>query len=107
MISYALVDAFTRVSRDDAIGRLKRAIARADGVIVDFAFFGSRALRLTVELGAGALAMLTRELEGAEIELFARSAAELDDAKGMDASRPIVAMLHVAFVPEAEPALYA
>lgn len=102
MISYALVDAFTRVPRDEAIERLKRALARVDGVIVDFAFFGARAIRLTVETDAGALARLRAELEESDIELFPRCAAELDRAVTMHASRPIVAMLHVAFVSEAE-----
>jgi hypothetical protein len=104
MISYAFVDAFTRVPRDEAIERLKRAIAAADGVIVDFAFFGAEALRLTVELDAGALAVLRSELESAEVELFQRCIAELEAAKKMSAERPVVAMLHVAFAPAEEDA---
>ena len=99
MISYAFVDGFTRVPREEAIERLKRAIAVADGVIVDFAFFGWQAIRLTVELDAASLAVLRRELAGAEVELFSRCLLDLDDAKTMDPSHPIVAMLHVAFVP--------
>jgi hypothetical protein len=103
VISYAFVDGFTRVARDEAIERLKHAIAEADGVIVDFAFFGWQAIRLTVELDAAALTVLRRELEAAEVELFSRCRTDLDAAKTMDASHPIVAMLHVAFVPaEAE-----
>ena len=98
VISYLFVDGFTRVARDEAIERLKRAIADADGVIIDFAFFGSTAIRLTVELDAASLALLRSALEDAEIELFARCIADLDAAKRMDASHPIVAMLHVAFV---------
>ncbi|MBX3262490.1 MAG: hypothetical protein KIS78_30370 [Labilithrix sp.] len=100
VISYAFVDGFTRVARDEAIERLKRAIAEADGVIVDFAFFGAQAIRLTVELDAASLAVLRRAFAEAEIELFSRCVADLDAAKGMDAGHPIVAMLHVAFVPE-------
>ena len=103
MISYAFVDGFTRVRRDEAIERLKRAIAEADGVIADFAFFGGQAIRLTVELDAGALAILRRALEDAEVELFTRCLADLASATTMAPSHPIVAMLHVAFVPaEAE-----
>ncbi|MBX3204766.1 MAG: hypothetical protein KF764_06840 [Labilithrix sp.] len=103
MISYTFVDGFTRVARDEAIERLKRAIADADGVIVDFAFFGGQAIRLTVELDVAALAVLRRALDAAEIELFPGCVADLDAAKNMDAAHPIVAMLHVTFVPaEAE-----
>ncbi|MDF2691814.1 MAG: hypothetical protein K0S65_197 [Labilithrix sp.] len=99
MISYAFVDGFTRVARDEAIERLKRVIAEADGVIVDFAFFGGEAIRLTVELEAAALGVLQRGFAEAEIELFSRCTADLEAAKKMDASHPIVAMLHVTFVP--------
>jgi hypothetical protein len=99
MISYAFVDGFTRVARDEAIERLKQAIATADGVIVDFAFFGQEAIRLTVELDAGALATLRHALEAGEVELFSRCVAEMDDAKSMNATHPILAMLHVTFVP--------
>jgi hypothetical protein len=99
VISYAFVDGFTRVDRDEAIERLKRAIADADGVIVDFAFFGGEAIRLTVELEAAALDVLRRGLADSEIELFSRCVADLDAARHMDASHPIVAMLHVSFIP--------
>lgn len=99
MISYAFVDGFTRVPRDEAIERLKRAIAHADGVIVDFAFFGWQAIRLTVELDAASLTVLREALADAEVELFTRCLADLDGARSMDPSHPIVAMLHVAFVP--------
>lgn len=102
VLSYVFVDGFTRVARGEAVARLKRAIADVDGVIVDFAFFGSTAIRLTVELDAASLVRLRAALEDSGIELFARCIAELDVAKRMDASHPIVAMLHVAFVP-AEP----
>jgi hypothetical protein len=99
VISYAFVDGFTRVPRAEAIERLKRAIAGADGVIVDFAFFEGSALRLTVELDAGALPMFRRALAHSEIELFSRCVSELEEAKAMDAHHPIVAMLHVTFLP--------
>jgi hypothetical protein len=98
MLSYAFVDGFTRVPRDEAIERLKQSIAFADGVIVDFAFFARDAIRLTVELDAGALAVLRREFEAAEIELFPACIADLEAAKTMNAQRPILAMLHVTFV---------
>jgi hypothetical protein len=98
MISYAFVDGFTRVSRDEAIERLKRAIADAGGVIVDFAYFGWEAIRLTVEVDAGALARLRRDLDGAGVELFPRCMADLDDANTMSATHRILAMLHLAFV---------
>ncbi len=98
VISYAFVDGFTRVPRDEAVERLKRAIAEADGVIVDFAFFEWKAIRLTVELDAASLATLRHALEDAEVELFSRCVADLDAASKMAPSHPIVAMLHVAFV---------
>ena len=47
MLSYILLDAFTRRDRDDAMARLKSAIVEADGVIVDFEFYRS-AIRLSV-----------------------------------------------------------
>lgn len=99
MISYAFVDGFTRIARDEAIERLKHAIANADGIIVDFAFFGREAIRFTVEVDAGALATLRRELEAGQVELFPRCAAELDGAKSMNVTHPILAMLHVTFMP--------
>jgi hypothetical protein len=100
MVSYALVDAFTRVPREEAVERLKHAIAVADGVISDFAFFGREAMRLTVELDASGLSELRRELEGADVELLPRSAAELDSAKAMTPGRPLLALLHVMFLPQ-------
>lgn len=98
VISYAFVDGFTRIPREEAVARHKRAIAGAHGVIVDFAFFEVRAIRLTVELDAASLAVLRRGLADAEVELFTQCDADLDVAKLMAPSHPIVAMLHVAFV---------
>jgi hypothetical protein len=97
VISYAFVDGFTRVDRDESIERLKRAIADADGVIVDFAFY-YEAIRLTVELDAAALVKLRRSLADAEVELFDGCAADLDAAKQMVPAHPVVAMLHVSFL---------
>lgn len=99
MLSYAFIDGFTRIHRDEAIERLKLAIAFADGVIVDFAFFARDAIRLTVELDVGALEVLRGELAAAEIELVPACVADLAAAKAVNAQRPIVAMVHVAFVP--------
>ncbi|MBX3192039.1 MAG: hypothetical protein KF819_33925 [Labilithrix sp.] len=97
MLSYAFVDGFTRVRRDEAIQRLKGAIAEADGVIVDFAFFSNEAIRLSVEIEAVALAKLEEALTEGGVHVFERCAAELK--KSRDASsRPIIAMLHIAFV---------
>lgn len=98
MISYTFVDGFTRVPRDEAIERLKGAIARADGVILDFAFFGSEAIRLTVEMDAASLAVFREALAEGEVELFSRCIADLDAAKKMAPSHPINALLHIAFV---------
>lgn len=98
VISYTLVDGFTRVDRDEAIERLKLAIARADGVILDFGFFGSEALRLTVEMDAASLAVFRDALTEAEIELFPRSAADLAAATRMEPTHPIFALLHVTFL---------
>lgn len=98
MINYAFVDGFTRVVREEAIERLKQAIAAVDGMIVDFAFFGQHAIRLTVELDVLALVALRRELESHRVELFSRCARELDGATSMNGAHPILAMLHVTFV---------
>jgi hypothetical protein len=101
MVSYAFVDGFTRAPREAALARLKHAIAAADGVISDFAFFGREAVRLTVELDVAGLRALRRELDAAGVELFPKSAAELDAAKTMRSCRPLVAMLHIALAPAA------
>lgn len=98
MLSYAFIDGFTRVNRDEAIERLKLAIAFADGVIVDFAFFARDAIRIVVELDVGALAVLRSELAAAEVELLPACVADLESAKSVNAQRPILAMVHVAFV---------
>ena len=98
MISYTFVDGFTRVARDEAIERLKRAIAGADGVIVDFAFFGGEALRLTVEMDAAGMVVFRNALAEAEIELFGRCAADLAAVERMEPTHPIFALLHVTFL---------
>jgi hypothetical protein len=98
MLSYAFVDGFTRVPRHEAIARLKTAIAEADGVIVDFAFFSNKAIRLSVELDAGALSKLQEALGDAEVHIFEKCAKELAKADKRSSSAPIIAMLHVAFV---------
>ncbi|HVH42185.1 MAG TPA: hypothetical protein VM925_07565 [Labilithrix sp.] len=98
MISYVFIDGFTRVARDEAIDRLKHAIADADGVIVDFAFFGTDAIRLSVEVDAGALTTFRQGLETAEVELFDRCRVDLDHASRMNPTHPISAMLHVSFL---------
>ena len=59
MLSYAFVDAFTRVERHEAVARLEAAIADAQGIIVDFAFFSNEAVRITVEMAAGAVPRLS------------------------------------------------
>lgn len=99
MLSYAFVDAFTRVERHEAIARLKSAIADADGVIVDFAFFSHRAVRLSVELEADAVPRLRAALESGGVHLFEKCAAELDRARPTEpTTKPVIALLHVAFV---------
>lgn len=99
MLSYTFVDAFTPAPQHEAIAHLKSAIAHADGVIVDFAFFGSRAIRLSVELEAGALPRLRDALEAGEVHLFEKCAADLArTAAGPEsATNLVLAMLHVAF----------
>ena len=102
MLSYTFVDAFTRSPRHEAIDRLKRAIAEADGVIVDFAFY-NEAIRLSVELEAGALPRLCDALEAFEVHLFDKCAADLGrETVPETASNLVVAMLHVAFAGEVE-----
>ena len=97
MLSYAFVDAFTRRDRQDAVARVKHAIAEAGGVIVDFAFFRT-AVRLSVELEAGAIARLCEALEAGELHLFERPAAPAS------ATNLVVAMLHVTLANETEQA---
>lgn len=105
MVSYTFVDGFTRVARAEAIARLKHAIVAADGVIVDFAFFGGEAIRLTVEVDDKALPLLRAELERGGVELFSRCVAELellDKRRSVDDEayrHPVLAMLHIAFAP--------
>lgn len=99
MLSYAFVDAFTRVERHEAIARLKSAIAYADGVIVDFAFFSNGAIRLSVELEADAVPRLREALEAGDVHLFESCAAALDRARPTEpTTKPVMAMLHVAFL---------
>ena len=98
MLSYALVDAFTRVERHEAIARVKDAIAAAEGVVVDFAFFSNEAIRMTVEIAAGAVPRLRSALEAGDVHLFDRCAANLDrNAARPSSTKPVLAMLHVAF----------
>ena len=105
MLSYAFVDAFTQVERHEAIARLKSAIADANGVIVDFAFFHT-AIRLSVEMEAGAVHRLRESLEAGEVHLFDKCAADLDrSAVPETATTLVLAMLHVAFANDVELAL--
>jgi hypothetical protein len=98
MLSYAFVDAFTRVERQVLLARLHGAIADAEGVIVDFAFFSDGAIRITVELAAGAVRRLRDALEAGDVHLFDRCAANLDrNAAPPSSKKPVLAMLHVAF----------
>jgi len=102
MLSYAFVDAFTRVERQEAIARLRGAVAAAEGVIVDFALFGAEAMRLTVEIAAGAVPRLAAALEASDVHLFDQCAADLDRGAAQPSSRrPVLAMIHVAFTTEA------
>ena len=98
MLSYAFVDAFTRVERHEAVARLEAAIAGAQGIIVDFAFFSNEAVRITVEMAAGAVPRLRDALEAHDVHLFDRCAANLDRCAARPSStKPVLAMLHVAF----------
>jgi hypothetical protein len=98
MLSYALVDAFTHVDPDEAVVRLGRAVALVEGVIVDFAFFSNRAIRMTVEMASGAMPLLREALEAGEVHVFARCADTLDRTAARPSStKPVLAMLHVAF----------
>ena len=97
MLSYSLLDAFTRRDRDDAKARLKSAVVEADGVIVDFAFYRS-AIRLSVELEAGAVGRLCSALEAGGLHLFERQTAPAS------ATNLVVAMLHVTLANETEQA---
>lgn len=98
MLSYTFVDAFTLVERHEAIARLKNAIAGADGVIVDFAFFSDEAIRLSVELEADAVARLCHSLEASGVHLFEKCAADLDRAAPTErTTKSVLALLHVTF----------
>ena len=80
MLSYILLDAFTRRDRDDAMARLKSAIVEADGVIVDFEFYRS-AIRLSVELEAGAVGRLCSALEAGGLDVLYDDKDERPGAK--------------------------
>lgn len=99
MLSYTFVDAFTPVERHEAIARLKSAIAAIGGMIVDFAFFSNRAIRLSVDLEAGAVPRLRQALEASDVHLFEKCAADLarTAAAPESATSPVLAMLHVTF----------
>jgi hypothetical protein len=96
MLSYAFVDGFTPASREEAIGRTKSAIAEAGGVIVDFAFF-SGAIRLSVEMEAGAMPLLLGALEEGAVHVFDERLRRPIESRGR-----VVAMLHVTFGAEVE-----
>lgn len=98
MLGHVFVDAFTKSAKSDAISHLKSAIAQADGVITDFAFYGG-AVRLSVELEAGAITRLRDALGEHGVELFDRCAKTLERSASVS---PVVAMLHVAFASEAD-----
>ena len=102
MLSYAFVDAFTRVEHPEAIARLRAAVAATGGVVVDFALFGASAMRLTVEIAAGAVPRLRAALEASDVHLFEKCAADLDRGAAQPSTkRPVLAMIHVAFTTEA------
>ena len=97
MHGYVFVEGFTALPRYEAIARLKDAVAEAEGVLVDFGFFGEAAIRLTVELEASALPRLGEALASARVQLLERCAAEL--ATAPPSRRPVTALLHIAFLP--------
>lgn len=102
MPSYVFVDAFTGVERHEAIQRLKAAIADAEGVIVDFAFFSNEAIRLTVELDGDRLPSLRAALAGGDIHLFDRCESTLDAVeRSLSPTKPVLVMVHCAFVHDA------
>ncbi len=102
MLSYALVDAFTQVEHREAVARLGRAVVTAGGVVVDFAMFGVEAMRFTVEIAAGAVPRLAAALEASDVHLFDKCAADLERrAARPSTTRPVLAMIHVAFTTEA------
>ncbi len=99
MPSYVFVDAFTAVERHAAIQRLKEAIAEAEGVILDFAFFSNKAIRLTVELEGDQVPRLRRALAAADIHLFDRCEATLAAAeRSLSSTKSVVVLVHCAFV---------
>ena len=104
MLSYTFVDAFTPVERHAAIALLKSAIAEADGVIVDFAFYTHLAIRLSVELEAGAVPRLQKALEASGVHLFEKCAADLTRtaAAPESAAKLVLALLHVTFANDAD-----
>lgn len=103
MLSYAFVDGFTRAPRHEAIARMKAAIVAAGGVIVDFAFFMDGAVRLSVEIEAGAVGRLADALVAEGVQLFDRCTAELSKARDVVPSwRPVTAMLHVTLLDDRE-----
>lgn len=113
MLSYAFVDGFAaragvgRAGQNQVLAHLKAAVAAANGVIVDCGFFVT-AVRLSVELEAGALGRLRAALERVGVHLFDRCARALDRAAVPEsASGLVVAMLHVELATDADVALAA
>jgi hypothetical protein len=91
VLSYTLVDGFTRFRGHAALAVLAAAVAVAGGFVIDFDVFGQGA-RVDAELEAGALGALCVALEAAGVHLY--DTAELRKARGR---RRVVALLHVAF----------
>jgi hypothetical protein len=89
-----LVDGFTCFRGHAALEALAAAVAVAGGLVIDFALFSDRAVRVDAEIEAGALGALCSALEAAGVHLLPGCTAELVKARGR---RRVVALLHVAF----------
>jgi hypothetical protein len=94
VLSYALLDGFTRARGRSALVAIAAAVAMAGGVVVDFGVYDGEAVRMSAELEADALAALGDALEREGVHLFESSRVSLEGARG---KRPVVALLHIAF----------
>ena len=96
MPGYRLVDGYLRAERSQALARLAHAAHAAGGTLVDFAVFGDRAVRASVELPVRSLLALRDALEAEDVRLFPHSRAGL--TRGGASRSPTLAMIHLALV---------
>ncbi len=98
MLGYALVDGFSEAASSEVLLRLKHAALAVGGTIVDFAFYAHEAVRLSIELPAGALPELRDALEAEDVHLFDQTLAAIETMDLAHPQKPLLAMVHVALL---------